>query len=411
MVKPERDVVKTSESIGNRDNGCHLNDFLKYHDEIFVINAYRGVLKIKPDAHEVEQFLTELRLGKMSKVEILGRLRYSQEGREKGVKIRGLFWAFTIQSWFKIPVLGYFCRLTVGIFNLPTILTNLQTLETSAFAQLQRQRNDLDFVLKTYQSEIDKFKWVARQEELSSTISHNLELERKEASTEKSLPVAKVPLIKIADLLPHPVSLVVCEFESVDGNISVLELVMLCSLIRKQSPRNCFEIGTFDGRTTLNLAANMKPGMQIYTLDLPASSVEKAAFELEEADKKYICKERSGLRFAHSKYADRITQLFGDSATFDYSSLHGRMDFVFIDGSHSYEYVLSDSRTALRLLGPNGGTIVWHDYDTPYWPGVTRALNEFYMGDPIFAGLRRIQDTSLCVLQLNPDAAKNTGSF
>lgn len=409
MAKPERDVFKMSESTGNTDNGCHLNDFLKYHDEDFVRNAYRGVLKIKPDAHGVEHFLIELRLGKMSKAEILGRLRYSQEGRAKGVKIRGLFWAFTIQSSFKIPVLGYFFRLTVGIFNLPRILNNLQTLETSSLAQLQRQRNDLDLALETFQSEIDKL--VARQEELSSTISHSLELERKEASAEELLPVAKVPLIKIADLLPHTVSLVLCELESVDGNISVLELVMLCSLIRKQCPRNCFEIGTFDGRTVLNLAANLEPGMQIYTLDLPASSVEKAAFELEEADKKYICKERSGLRFAHSKYADRITQLFGDSATFDYSSLQGRMDFVFIDGSHSYEYVLSDSRTALRLLGPSGGTILWHDYDTPYWPGVTRALNEFYTEDPMFGGLRRIQDTSLCVLQLNPDAEKNIGAF
>ena len=43
------------------------------------------------------------------------------------------------------------------------------------------------------------------------------------------------------------------------------------------------------------------------------------------------------------------------------------MDFIFVDGSHSYDYVLNDSRKALSLLRGGKGIILWHDY--PGWTG------------------------------------------
>ena len=70
------------------------------------------------------------------------------------------------------------------------------------------------------------------------------------------------------------------------------------------------------------------------------------------------------------------------------------MDFVFVDGSHSYEYVLNDSRLARRLLRKDGdGIIVWHDYGA--WRGVTRALNALYRRDSVFQGLKHIEGTTL----------------
>lgn len=71
-------------------------------------------------------------------------------------------------------------------------------------------------------------------------------------------------------------------------------------------------------------------------------------------------------------------------------------DFVFVDGSHTYEYVMSDSEKALGLLPNDGGVVLWHDYGE--WPGVTRALNELQAGDQRFAGLRHIEGTSLALL-------------
>ncbi|MDP2935111.1 MAG: class I SAM-dependent methyltransferase [Dehalococcoidia bacterium] len=169
------------------------------------------------------------------------------------------------------------------------------------------------------------------------------------------------------------------------GNVSVIELVVIASLIRGRRPERLLEIGTLDGRTTMNMAANACPGAQIYTLDLPETRTTGAKFVSAAGD---------GL-------ASRILQLYGDSAKFDFSPFYGSLDFIFIDADHSYEYVLSDSRQAIRLLRNGSGTIVWHDYDSWDWEGTTRALNHLYAGGKEFGNLRHIEGTSLVYLTLD----------
>jgi len=132
------------EPFQQKDEGYDINDFLKYHDHQFVINAYRGILRRGPDSEAHEYFLKNLRSGKMTKAEVLGRLRYAPEGRAAKVKVSGLFWNFVVQSSFSIPVLGYFSRLVVGIVNLPLIIRNMQILDESTFTLFQQQRNQLD---------------------------------------------------------------------------------------------------------------------------------------------------------------------------------------------------------------------------------------------------------------------------
>ncbi|MBD3183553.1 class I SAM-dependent methyltransferase, partial [Candidatus Poribacteria bacterium] len=85
--------------------------------------------------------------------------------------------------------------------------------------------------------------------------------------------------------------------------------------------------------------------------------------------------------------------LYGDSADFDFSPYFGTMDFVLVDGSHSYEYVLSDTDNALKLLKNGKGIILWHDYG--HWDGVTKALNELYESSEVFRSLKHIDGTSL----------------
>ena len=95
-------------------------------------NAYLGILRREPDPQGYEFYLHKLRTGEMSKVDILGRLRFSPEGRAKSVRIKGLSHNFLLRNVFKIPIIGYFSRLFVGILNLPTIIKNFETFETFA---------------------------------------------------------------------------------------------------------------------------------------------------------------------------------------------------------------------------------------------------------------------------------------
>lgn len=211
-------------------------------------------------------------------------------------------------------------------------------------------------------------------------------------------PPALVPKITPEALLGQNLAVTMTELSHADGGVSALELVIIAALTRRADPQRSFEIGTFDGRTTLNLALNQRAGSEVITLDLPAAQLEQAAQPLEDDDRKYIMKAASGARFQQRTTAARIVQVYGDSATFDFSRYHNAVDLMFVDGSHSYDYARSDSLVALSLVRP-GGLILWHDYDTPYWPGVTRALNEMYAQNGECAGLKHIAGTTLCVLQ------------
>jgi hypothetical protein len=111
----------------------------------------------------------------------------------------------------------------------------------------------------------------------------------------------------------------------------------------------------------------------------------------------YVDKLESGSRYRNTDVASRIEQLYGDSGTFDFGAYYDRIDFVFVDGSHTYEYVINDSLHAMRMLRAGKGLVVWHDYSR--WDGVTRALNELRQKEPFFAGLSWIAGTSLAVLK------------
>ena len=186
----------------------------------------------------------------------------------------------------------------------------------------------------------------------------------------------------------------VWEAKRANGNIRISELGILSAAAAECPPAtNIFEIGTFDGRTTLNLTLNSAESCKVFTLDLPANTETK--FALAKGEKHMVRKEESGARFHRHratvpKAIARITQLFGDSAQFDFRPFHRTCSLVFVDGSHTYEYVHADTKTAIDLARP-GAVILWHDYGI--WEGVTRALEEVEAANGL--GLRNIAGTSL----------------
>ena len=185
------------------------------------------------------------------------------------------------------------------------------------------------------------------------------------------------------------------EIDAADGNVTERELVTICRLVQTLKPRRLFEIGTFDGRTTVNLAANSPGDARVYTLDLPRDAIGASAAPIHAHEVRYADKSESGSRYRSSDVAVRIEQLYGDSGTFDFGEFYQGIDFIFVDGSHTYDYVINDSLHAIRMLR-EGGVIVWHDYSR--WDGVTRALNQLKHLKPEFSGLKWIQGTTLAVL-------------
>ncbi len=121
-----------------------LADFLVFQDEDFVRNAYRGILRREPDANGFAAFLEALRQGRLAKVEVLGRMRYSAEGRTAGVPIRALPLAFALRSARRVPVFGRMLGIVQYLVRLPDIARNHELLEAAFFQrqfELNRQIN------------------------------------------------------------------------------------------------------------------------------------------------------------------------------------------------------------------------------------------------------------------------------
>ena len=203
-----------------------------------------------------------------------------------------------------------------------------------------------------------------------------------------------IPQILISHIVNENTRFQIHEEKDMDGNITLLELVVIAKLIAHYKPLHLFEIGTFDGRTTLNMAANSPTGAKVYTLDLPKERMNSTAMILATDDKNYINKDISGSRYIQTQLKSKIVQLYGDSATFNFEPLFNTMDFVFIDGAHSYNYVLNDSAISLKLLKDRKGVVVWHDYDS-VWEGVTEALNGLYDNDAEYSKIKHISGTTL----------------
>jgi predicted O-methyltransferase YrrM len=210
----------------------------------------------------------------------------------------------------------------------------------------------------------------------------------------------ELPRVSAAQFLRDGIEVQLSQLATEAGNISLTELAVIAAICAARRPASIFEIGTFDGRTTLNLAENSPVETIVYTLDLPADQMRQTKFVLAAGEEEFVRKPLSGGRFAGSPDAARIRQLHGDSAQFDFSPFQGQIDLIFVDGSHAYEYVANDSRAALDMIRP-GGMVIWHDYGSGDWPGVNRALDELRRDNPKCAGMQWIEGTTLAILQVS----------
>lgn len=182
--------------------------------------------------------------------------------------------------------------------------------------------------------------------------------------------VEKKPL---SQLLPAtetaPLSLL--DWRQSYGGILLEEMAALLRVARVINPSLIFEIGTFLGETTLQLAGNCQA--EVHTLDLPPAGHPDHQPARPDDPELDVYPDVPGQRFAGYAQAARITQHYGDSRRFDYSPFARRAQLVFVDGCHHEEFAASDSEKALGMIAP-GGAVLWHDY-ADYAPGVMRALD------------------------------------
>lgn len=157
-----------------------------------------------------------------------------------------------------------------------------------------------------------------------------------------------LPQIQLNDLFPN-FSEELNSFSFMGGGSLPTDIALLKSLCRKFENASYFEIGTWRGESVKNVADVAK---DCYTLNLSRQQIIDLGMTAKYAD-------------AHaffSKGLHNVTQLEGDSRTFDYAGLNKKFDIIFIDGNHHHDFVVSDTKKVFENLIHENSIVVWHDY-------------------------------------------------
>lgn len=147
------------------------------------------------------------------------------------------------------------------------------------------------------------------------------------------------------------------------GGLTIQELVSILGICSIYPSGNLLEIGSFRGRTALNIIHNF-PDLKTFTFDLPdqLDNDKDLKYNLVESDKaQAFHHKKKELKIKYKDYFSKINSLEGDSATYDFSKYNDFFDIIIVDGSHKYENVVIDSENAIKMIKKNG-YIIWHDY-------------------------------------------------
>jgi len=177
-------------------------------------------------------------------------------------------------------------------------------------------------------------------------------------------------------------------------SLEARELLVLIAIAKYIKAKNIMEIGTFNGVTVLNLAANLSSRLKIITVDLPQDF--NGDLGIPRGDINITNRRKVGVAFKESKFSQYITQVLENSFGLNWSKFNTRFDLIFIDGCHHYNYVKKDTDNALRHLGKRG-VIVWHDYSAQ--EGVTRLVDE-YKKDRSGLDIRAVRGTRFAMCKI-----------
>jgi predicted O-methyltransferase YrrM len=182
-----------------------------------------------------------------------------------------------------------------------------------------------------------------------------------EGLTDASTDVTELPGVLVEDIAAETAEPPVLTLRAspVCRSVTLHESVCLAVLMKRVNARRVFEFGTYRGVSTTQLALNLPPGGQVFTLDLPVENLN-TKFALDTTGEVDVVQDARKGDLIPGPLRAQITFLAQDSADFDPAPYEGTMDLVFVDGAHTAEYVKNDSEKGWRMLRP-GGILCWHD--------------------------------------------------
>ena len=168
------------------------------------------------------------------------------------------------------------------------------------------------------------------------------------------------------------------------GSITLVDQIVLLSLVKIIQPHTIIEIGTYLGYTTALFAMNTNA--KIFTIDLAKVDQKSSQFNsnliLHDGDYNddFLRAEQNTkgevyLQYLNQEEKQKVCLIKADSTAIDFQSKFETAEFVFIDGGHERSIVEADTRNARSII--NKGVIVWHDFGS----GIHNDVTSFLMGE------------------------------
>lgn len=160
--------------------------------------------------------------------------------------------------------------------------------------------------------------------------------------------ILALPQVEIRDLIENKIDKKIESF-LLDGSSLITDLQLLIAIANRNDVKSYLEIGTWRGESVYNVAKEIE---NCTTINLSAKEI--IALGLSE---KY-----ANLHAILSKKKSNIIHIEANTKNFDFSTLQKKYDLIFIDGDHSYEMVVNDTKKVFKNLLHENSIIVWHDY-------------------------------------------------
>ena len=166
--------------------------------------------------------------------------------------------------------------------------------------------------------------------------------------------------------------------------------------ILKRKPKNFLEIGVFHGVTSRNVCDLLEKihgkdfgftGIDLFSTDNEIVKEEiipqtKFSNPLKTIYYKYIVKldpySKESVEKLLSRHKENVNIIKGNSNIVLKEISLDKFDYVFLDGGHKYETVLSDLKNLNNII-INNGIVLCDDYDLTYAPGVKKAIDEYVL--------------------------------
>ena len=112
----------------------HAADFLAMPLDVFLFEAYRMALGRDPDPAGAVHYQRQLLRGRLTRIEVLGRLSFSSEGRRSRLGVPGLAPAFVLATSYRVPLAGPLLAIVARALRLPAHWQDRSAIESTALA-------------------------------------------------------------------------------------------------------------------------------------------------------------------------------------------------------------------------------------------------------------------------------------